>query len=113
MRFFGRLFTVAAVPAAAAAVVTAVPAHADPDIDFANELHSYGIYGQRDYNAWLGKIACKRLDRGVDPDAYASEAFVARNLARDTTQTQAWQFLGAAISIYCPGNIAVLQNAAR
>ena len=51
MRFFGRLFTVAAVPAAAAAVVTAVPAHADPDIDFANELHSYGIYGQRDYNA--------------------------------------------------------------
>ena len=61
MRFFGRLLTVAAVPAAAAAVVTAAPAQADPT-STANQLHSYGIYGQRDYNAWLGKIACKRLD---------------------------------------------------
>ena len=34
----------------------AAPAHADPDADFANQLHGYGIYGPRDYDAWLGKI---------------------------------------------------------
>ena len=103
----------AAVAAAAAAVVLAVPAHADPDIDFANQLHGYGIYGPRDYNAWLGKIACKRLDKGVDGDAYASSAFVLKNLALGSTQTQAWQFLGAAITTYCPDRVGVLQSAAQ
>ena len=93
---------VAATWATAAAIVVAGPAHADPDIDFANQLHGFGIYGPRDYNAWLGKITCKRLDRGVDGDAYASMNFVSRNLARGTTQEQAAQFLGAAISTYCP-----------
>src|SRR5690242_17502718 len=39
-----------------AGVAVAGPAHADPDTDFANELHTYGIYGQKDYNAWIGKI---------------------------------------------------------
>ena len=39
--------------AVVAAVAVAAPAHADPDIDFANQLHGYGIYGPRDYNAWL------------------------------------------------------------
>ena len=99
--------------AASAALILATPAHADPDIDFANQLHEFGIYGQRDYNAWLGKIACKRLATGVDGNAYDSEAFVARNLARTTTQSQAWQFVGAAISTYCPDQTGVLQAAAQ
>jgi hypothetical protein len=103
----------AAVVAAAAAIAVAAPAQADPDIDFANQLHSYGIYGQRDYNAWLGKITCKRLARGVDGDAYASISFISKNLARDSTQTQAAQFLGAAISTYCPDMAGVLQRAAQ
>ncbi|HPX35505.1 MAG TPA: DUF732 domain-containing protein [Mycobacterium sp.] len=103
----------AAAVSAVAAVTLAAPAQADPDIDFANQLHGYGIYGQRDYNAWLAKIACKRLATGVDGEAYASETFVSRNLARTTTQSQAWQFLGAAISIYCPEQTVVLQAAAR
>ena len=72
--------------ATAAAIAVAVPARADPDIDFANQLHGFGIYGPRDYNAWLGKITCKRLDRGVDGDAYASINFISRNLDRGTTQ---------------------------
>ncbi|OLP00252.1 hypothetical protein BVU76_21105, partial [Mycolicibacterium porcinum] len=38
---------------AAAAIAFAAPAHADPDTDFANELHTFGIYGQKDYNAWI------------------------------------------------------------
>ncbi len=91
----------------------AAPAHADPDIDFANQLHTFGIYGQRDYNAWLAKIACKRLDRGVDADAYASANFIGRNLPRDSTTAQSWQFLGAAISTYCPDKVGVLQAAAQ
>ena len=47
-------------------MVFAAPAHADPDTDFAKELHTYGIYGQKDYNAWIGEITCKRLNNGVD-----------------------------------------------
>ncbi len=90
--------------------MVAVPAHADPDIDFANQLHGFGIYGQRDYNAWIAKITCKRLDRGVDPDAYSAMAFVSRNLPRGTTQEQAAQFLGAAITIYCPNLAGALQR---
>ncbi len=101
------------VLAVAAAIAVAAPAQADPDIDFANQLHSFGIYGQRDYNAWLGKITCKRLFRGVDADAYASMSFIGKNLARDTTQTQVAQFLGAAISTYCPNLAGVLQQVAR
>lgn len=105
------------VAAAAAAALTAVglaaPAGADPDIDFADQLRGFGIYGARDYNAWLGKIACKRLARGVDGDAYAAATFISRNLSRDTTATQSMQFLGAAITTYCPDQVGVLQNAAR
>ena len=104
---------VAAVAVAVAAVGLAVPAHADPDIDFANQLHGYGIYGPRDYNAWLGKIMCKRLYKGVDGNAYASSAFVLKNLQLGSTQTQAWQFVGAAITTYCPDQIGVLQAAAQ
>lgn len=94
------------------AVALAAPAQADPDIDFANTLHTFGIYGQRDYNAWLGKIACKRLERGVDADAYTSANFILRNLPRDTTTAQSFQFLGAAISTYCAEQTGVLQAAA-
>jgi len=50
----------------ATAVIVAAPAHADPDVDFANELHTYGIYGQTDCNAWIGEITCKRLNNGLD-----------------------------------------------
>ena len=103
----------AAAVAASATLILAAPAHADPDIDFADQLHSFGIYGQRDYNAWLGKITCKRLFNGVDADAYASARFVSLNLARDTSQAQVFQFLGAAIGIYCPDQIGVLQAVAQ
>lgn len=101
------------VVATAAAIAAAAPAHADPDIDFANQLHAFGIYGPRDYNAWLGKITCKRLARGVDGDASASAAFIGKNLPRDTTATQAAQFLGAAVSTYCPDMVGLLRNAAQ
>lgn len=100
----------ATLAAAAAALLVAAPAHADPDIDFADQLHGFGIYGPRDYNAWLGKITCKRIDRGVDPDAYASMAFVSKNLPRGTTQEQTAQFLGAAITTYCPNLAGALQR---
>jgi len=103
----------AAAAAVAASVTLAAPAGADPDIDFANELHGFGIYGPRDYNAWLGKIACKRLARGVDTDAFSSASFIQDNLARETTSAQALQFLGAAVSIYCPDQVGVLQSAAQ
>jgi Protein of unknown function (DUF732) len=96
----------------AAALTLAAPAHADVDTDFANELHSYGIYGQRDYNAWLGKITCDRLGRGLDADAYASTSFISKNLPRHSTTAQAWQFLGAAINFYCPDLMPVLQRVA-
>jgi hypothetical protein len=109
MTVLGRAASVV-LAAFAAALLVAVPAQADPDIDFADQLHGYGIYGSRDYNAWLGKITCKRLDRGVDQDAYASIAFVSRNLARGTTQEQSAQFLGAAITTYCPDLAGALQN---
>lgn len=112
MTTFGRALAVVAT--AVAVLAGAAPAsanpQADPDIDFANQLHGFGIYGQRDYNAWLGKITCKRLARGVDGDAYASMAFITKNLARGTSQEQVAQFLGAAIGTYCPDMAGALQS---
>ena len=96
----------------AAAVALAAPAHADPDVDFANELHTYGIYGGKDYNAWIGKIACKRLYNGVDQDADKSAKFVFVQLPKGSTTEQAWQFLGAALRTYCPDQLPVLERAA-
>jgi hypothetical protein len=98
----------------AAAIALAAPAHADGDgdTDFANQLHTYGIYGPRDYNAWLGKIVCDRLHRGVDANAVESTQFVAPNLPRGSTQVQTWQFFAAAISCYCPDQTPVLENVA-
>ncbi len=96
----------------AAALALAAPAQADRDTDFGNALHIYGIYGQKDYNAWIAKIACKRLDRGLDGDAYASAKFISAQLNKDSTTEQAWQFLGLAIPAYCPEKQYVLQQAA-
>src|ERR1700692_2878297 len=107
---FGKLLGLVSVTAAAA-VVLAAPSYADVDTDFANQLHTYGIYGQRDYNAWLGKITWDRLG-GIDADADKSAAFLSKNLPRGTTTAQAWQFLAAAIGTYCPDQMPVLTSAA-
>jgi len=96
----------------AAALAVAWPARADPDTDFANELHTYGIYGQKDYNAWIGKIACKRLYNGLDQDADKSAKFVYQQLEKGSTTEQAWQFLGAALRTYCPEKLPILDAAA-
>ena len=102
-----------AAAAIAPALVFAAPAHADPDTDFANELHTYGIYGGKDYNAWIGKITCKRLYNGVDQDADKSAQFVFRQLEKGSTTEQAWQFLGASLRTYCPDKLPVLEAVAR
>lgn len=97
---------------AAAAMVLAAPARADDyDAPFNAQLHTYGIYGSQDYNAWLGKITCQRLAKGVDGDAHKSATFVQRNLPLHTTEGQSLQFLGAAIDHYCPDQVGVLQRA--
>lgn len=100
MRLGKQVYALASI--AAAAVALATPAHADVDTDFANQLHGYGIYGQRDYNAWLAKITCKRLGNGLDSGAEKSAEFLSYNLPQGTTTAQTWQFLAAAISTYCP-----------
>lgn len=95
------------VIAAAAALTMVLPigtgtAVADRDTDFANELHGFGIYGQRDFNAWMAKITCKRFDTGVDATATDSAHFLAQNLARTNSTAQIYQFLGTALRMYCP-----------
>jgi hypothetical protein len=94
------------------AIALASPAHTDPDVDFANELHTCGIYGPTDYNAWIGKIVCERLHNGVDRDADKSARFISINLQRGNTTVQSWQFLGAAPQTYCPDQLPVLERAA-
>ena len=101
------------IAALAAGLVFAAPAHADPDTDFNNELHTYGIYAGKDYNAWIGKITCKRLRNGLDADANKSAQFVHNQLAKDSTTAQAWQFLGAALRTYCPDKMPILEAAAQ
>ncbi len=105
-----RLATIAA--AAAAAISLAAPAQADDyDAPFNDQIHTYGIYGPQDYNAWLAKITCERLQRGVDHDAHSSATFIQRNLPLGTSQGQSLQFLGAAVGHYCPEQAGVLQRA--
>src|ERR1700761_2027400 len=99
-----------AIAAIAAAISVSAPASADPDTDFDNQLGHFGIYGPHDYNPYLGKIVCHRLGVGVDPDAAAAAHFLSINLPRGTTQVQTYQFLGSAISIYCPELAGKLQN---
>src|SRR5882757_8576723 len=98
--------------AVAAGIVLAAPANADPDTDFSNELHVYGIYGPKDYNAWIGKITCKRLRTGLDANAYESAVFLKKNLDKDSTEQQVYQFLGAAITYYCDDQRPVLTSIA-
>lgn len=87
----------------------AAPAHADPDTDFTKELHNYGIYGQKDYNAWIGKIACKRIYTGVDTDANKSAQFISMPLQKGQNSTeQSYQFLAAALRFYCPEKTSFL-----
>ena len=94
---------------AAAGLVFAAPAHADVDGDFAKELHTYGIYGQKDYNAWIGKIVCKRIYNGVDTDANKSAQFISMQLQKDQNSTeQSYQFLAAALRTYCPEKTSIL-----
>ena len=95
-----------------AAIALAGPASADIDTDFANQLRTYGIYGQRDYNAWLGKITCERLHNGMDTTAQKSAEFLSHNLPRATSTAQTWQFFGAAITTYCPDQTPMLTSLA-
>ena len=106
-----RLAMMMALPVAVP-VILAAPAQADPDTDFANELHVYGIYGPKDYNAWIGKITCKRLRNGLDKDAQAAGVFLRNNIERDSSTDQIYQFLGASIRYYCPDQTFVLERAA-
>jgi hypothetical protein len=102
-RWIGMAAALIALP-----IALAPSAAADRDTDFATELHGFGIYGQRDYNAWLMKITCKRLSTGVDADARESAVFLSDNLARTSSTEQVWQFLGAGIPLYCPEHTAAL-----
>ena len=94
-------------------IALAPSASADRDTDFATELHGFGIYGQRDYNAWLAKITCKRLTTGVDADAPESAVFLADNLARSSSTEQVWRFLGTGLRMYCPEHLGVLTAQAQ
>ncbi|MGD9620695.1 MAG: DUF732 domain-containing protein [Mycolicibacterium sp.] len=97
------------VSALVALPIGAAPmASADRDADFATELHGFGIYGQRDYNAWLAKITCKRLATGVDADAGESAVFLSGNLIRTVSTEQVWQFLGSGLRLYCPEHLGKL-----
>ncbi|BBY65253.1 DUF732 domain-containing protein [Mycolicibacterium helvum] len=93
-------------------LASAAVAHADPDTDFANQLHTVGVYGPKDYNAWIAKISCERLDRGVDHNAYDSAQFVSRQLSKNATTAQAWQFVALAYPLYCPDKQDLLQQVA-
>jgi hypothetical protein len=101
-----------ATAATALGLACAAPASADPDTNFANELHTYGIYGQKDYNAWIGKITCKRMYTNTDPDPFASANFVHNQLPKGATTDQAWKFLAAALRTYCPEKLPVLNAVA-
>lgn len=96
---------------AAGVVASPAVANADPDTDFANALHTIGVYGPKDYNAWIGKIACERLDRGLDHDAKDSAKFVSMQLKGGTTE-QAWRFLDLSYATYCPERHDLLTQAA-
>jgi hypothetical protein len=85
-----RRFTAAVIASTAMLSGAAGVTHADPDTDFASELHTYGIYGQKNYNAWIGEFACQRMDNNVDHDAYQSAKFVSAQLQKDSTTAQAW-----------------------
>nr|WP_308206768.1 DUF732 domain-containing protein [Mycolicibacterium fluoranthenivorans] len=84
----------------------------DPDTNFAHQLHTVGIYGQKDYNAWIGKIMCKRMYNNVDTDAAQTATFVRNQLDRDSSTEQVWQFVGLAVDYYCPEKRGDIDHAA-
>lgn len=88
------------------------PGGSDPDTNFAAQLHTVGIYGPRDYNAWIGKIMCKRMYNNVDTTASQSATFIRNQLDRDSSTEQVWQFVGLAVDYYCPDKRVVLDHAA-
>jgi Protein of unknown function (DUF732) len=97
---------------AVTAVALAAPAQADDyDYTFKSTVNSFGVYGPQDQLAWIAKISCDRIVRGVDGDAYKSATFIERNLARGTSEGQAFQFLGASIDHYCPDQVGFIQRA--
>ena len=110
---------------AGAAIGLAAPAQADPiipstpsppsdyDAPFKHTVNGFGIYGPQDQLAWMGKISCDRINRGLDTDPYKAANFIQNNLPRGTTQGQAFQFLGAAIDHYCPNQVGFIQGAGR
>ena len=110
-----RLATLGAM--SAAAVALAAPALAAPigpndnDAPFKDTVNHFGIYGPQDYLAWMGKITCDRIARGVDGDPYKSANFIQHNLPLGTTEGQAFQFLGASIDHYCPDQVGFIQRA--
>jgi Protein of unknown function (DUF732) len=102
------------IAATAAAIALAAPAQADDyDYVFKQTVNHFGVYGPQDQLAWLGKISCERIGRGVDGDPYKSANFVQHNLPLGTSQGQAFQFLGAAIDHYCPDQVGFIQRAGR
>jgi len=123
-------FAASAIALAVPALPSTAPAQADPpptapyptprtpsppsdyDAPFKNTVNGFGIYQPQDQLAWLGKITCDRLSRGVDHDAHQSATFIQRNLPRGTTEGQSLQFLGAAVDHYCPDQVGVVQAAA-
>ena len=88
MKTLLRTGLVSAIAACSMALAAGAPANADPDTDFANELHVYGIYGPKDYNAWIGKIECKRLRTGLDANATEAAVFLKTNLPRGTSEAR-------------------------
>lgn len=112
MKALTRTGLATAIAAFSLAVAAAGPAHADPDTDFSNELHIYGIYGPKDYNAWIGKIECKRLRTGLDANAAEAAVFLKTNLPRGTSEQSIYQFLSAGINYYCPDQRPVVDSLA-
>jgi uncharacterized protein DUF732 len=112
MRALTRTGIATAIAAFSVAAAAAGPAHADRDTDFTNQLHTYGLYGPKDYNAWIGKIQCKRLSTGLDANANEAAIFLKKNLARGSTEQQIYQFLSAGIDYYCPDQRHVVDSLA-
>ncbi len=112
MRALMRTGLATAMTAIALAAGGAAPANADPDTDFSNELHVYGIYGPKDFNAWIGKIECKRLRTGLDANAAEAAVFLKTNLPRGTSEQSIYQFLSAGINYYCPEQRPVVDSLA-
>ncbi len=108
-----RIASMLAAGAVVAGLAAAPVAQADRDEAFADQLHSFGIYGQKDFNAWIAKIMCKRLHRGVDADTFASAKFVHDQLQNGSGTEQAWQFVGAGIPAYCPELTHLLARAGQ